>query len=122
MAELAASVVSIDIYDDFVAAAEKHLDAAGSGNVELHCMDMLREIPPGHFDAIIVSASLREIDRRLTDVLNPGGRLFAVIGDSPAKDAVRVTRDEEQNLQTEMLFETDLPALVNVARKPAFLF
>jgi len=122
MAELAASVVSIDIYDDFVAAAEAKLAAAGSTNVELHCMDMLHELPSGHFDAIIVSASMPEMDHRLIAALNSGGRLFAVVGESPVKDAVLVTCNGEQDLQTKVLFETDLPALVNIARKSAFSF
>ncbi len=122
IAELAASVTSIDIYSDFINAAEKKLADAGISNVELLCMDVLDELPPGHFDAIIVSGSMREMDERLVAALNPGGRLFAVIGESPAKDAILVTLDAEQNLQTVQLFETDLPALVNATEKPAFFF
>jgi len=122
LAELAASVISIDIYSDLIAAAEKNLAAAGIGNVELQCMDVLNELPPGHFDAIIVSGSMRNLDERLMAALTPGGRLFAVLGESPVKDAVLITRDAEQNWQTAKLFETDLPALVNAAEKPAFFF
>lgn len=122
IAGLAAAVTSIDIYSDFIVAAEKNLADAGISNVELQCMDVLNELPSGHFDAIIVSGSMREMDERLVAALNPGGRIFAVIGESPAKDAILVTLDAEQNLQTAQLFETDLPALVNATEKPAFLF
>lgn len=122
LAELAASVISIDIHSDLIAAAEKNLAASASSNVELQCMDILDKLPPGRFDAIVVSGSMRTMDERLVAALNPGGRLFAVIGESPVKDAVLVTRDAEQNLQTEKLFETDLPALLNTAEKPAFFF
>ena len=122
LASLAAAVTSIDIYSDLIAAAEKNLADAGISNVELHCMDMLDELPPGHFDAIIVSGSIQAMDERLIAALKPGGRCFAVIGNSPVKDAILVTRDAEQNLQTAKLFETDLPALVNIAEKPAFFF
>lgn len=122
MAGLAAAVTSIDIYSDFIVAAEKNLADGGIRNVELQCMDVLDDLPSGHFDAIIVSGSMREMDERLVAALNPGGRIFAVIGESPAKDAILVTLDAEQNLQTAQLFETDLPALVNATEKPAFLF
>jgi protein-L-isoaspartate(D-aspartate) O-methyltransferase len=122
LAELAASVFSIDIHSDFIAVAKENLADAGINNVELQCMDMLDELPPGHFDAIIVAGSMRAMDERLIAALEPGDRLFAVIGNSPVKDAILVTRDAEQNLQTTTLFETDLPALVNAAEKPAFCF
>jgi protein-L-isoaspartate(D-aspartate) O-methyltransferase len=122
LAELAASVTSIDIYSDLIAVAEKNLADTGISNVELQCMDMQDELPPGHFDAIIVSGSMRTTDERLIAALKPGGRLFAVTGNSPVKDAILVTRDAEQNLKTARLFETDLPALVNVAPEPAFFF
>jgi protein-L-isoaspartate(D-aspartate) O-methyltransferase len=122
LAELAASVISIDIHNDFIAVAEENLANAGISNVELQCMDMLDALPPGHFDAIIVAGSMRAMNEGLIAALKPGGRLFAVVGNSPAKDAILVTRDAEQNLQTAKLFETDLPALVNVAEKSAFFF
>jgi protein-L-isoaspartate(D-aspartate) O-methyltransferase len=122
LAELAASVTSIDIYSDLIAVAEKNLADTGISNVELQCMDMQDGLPPGHFDAIIVSGSMRTTDERLIAALKPGGRLFAVTGNSPVKDAILVTRDAEQNLKTARLFETDLPALVNVAQEPAFFF
>ena len=122
LASLAASVTSIDIYSELIAAAKKKLADNGISNVELQCMDMLDELPPGHFDAIIVSGSMRAMDERLIAAIRPGGRLFAVIGNSPVKDAILVTRDAEQNLQTAKLFETDLPALLNSAEKPTFFF
>ena len=122
LAELAAAVISIDIHSDLIAAAEKNLAASATSNVELQCMDMLDELPAGQFDAIVVSGSMRVMDERLVAALKSGGRLFAVIGESPVKDAVLVTRDTAHNLRTAKLFETDLPALLNSAEKPAFFF
>ncbi len=122
LARLANAVVSIDIHSEFIATAEKKLADAGISNIELHSMDALRELPPGDFDAIVVSGSILELDESVINAMKPGGRLFAVIGDSPMKEAVLVTRDAGQNWQTARLFETDLPALVNVAETPAFFF
>jgi protein-L-isoaspartate(D-aspartate) O-methyltransferase len=122
LARLAKEVVSIDIHSDFIAIAEENLTDAGISNVELHCMDVLSELPPGDFDAIVVSGSILELDDSIVSAMKPGGRLFAVIGESPVKQAVLVTRDAGQNWQTASLFETDLPALVNTTETPAFFF
>ena len=122
LARLARQVISIDIYSEFIATAEKNLADAGISNLELHCMDVFSELPPGDFDAIIVSGSILELDESVINAMKPGGRLFAVIGESPVKEAVLVTRDAGQNWQTARLFETDLPALVNATEAPAFFF
>jgi len=122
LAQLAASVVSVDIYSEFIAAAENNLADAGISNTKLQCMDVAKELPTGNFDAIIVSGSTIEVNESIIRALNPDGRLFAVIGDAPAKDAVLITRDTDQQWQKARLFETDLPPLVNTAESPAFFF
>jgi protein-L-isoaspartate(D-aspartate) O-methyltransferase len=45
------------------------------------------------------------------DWLRPGGRLFIIHGQSPAQEAVCLTRSA-QGFDTESLFETDIPYLV----------
>ena len=122
LARLAATVTSIDIHSEFIHAAEKNLADAGINNAKLQCMDMLSELPPDHFDAIIVSCSMPEMDERIIRALKSGGRLFTVIGESPVKEAVLVTQNADQDWQTASLFETDLPALVNLAEQQSFFF
>ena len=122
LARLAATVTSIDIHSEFIDTAEKNLADAGINNAKLHCMDMLSELPPDHFDAIIVSCSMPRMDERITRALKPGGRLFTFIGESPVKEAVLVTQNADQDWQTASLFETDLPALVNLAEQQSFFF
>jgi protein-L-isoaspartate(D-aspartate) O-methyltransferase len=122
LARLAATVTSIDIHSDFIDAAEKNLADAGINNAKLHCMDMLSELPPDHYDAIVVSCSMPFMDERIISALQPGGRLFIVIGESPVKEAVLVTQNADQGWQTASLFETDLPALVNPTEQPSFSF
>ena len=53
--------------------------------------------------------------------LKPGGRLFLVVGDSPVMDALLIVRAGDDQ-QTNYLFETDIPALENVAEEPEFFF
>lgn len=122
LAQLAAHVTSIDIHDDFLAAAQKCLTDNGSENVDLVGMDGTQELPQGRFDAIAVTGSVQTIDQRLVDALTVGGKLFIVIGDAPAMRATLVQRGGEDDWHTETLFETELTPLLNGALPPQFSF
>lgn len=122
LARLAAHVTSIDIYDDFLVAARRRLDECEIENVDLIKMDAMKELPEGMFDAIAVTGSVQTLDSRFADALNPGGRLFVIVGDAPAMSATRVTRFDADNWQSDTLFETDLAPLINGALPPQFSF
>ena len=122
LAKLSVHVTSIDIYDDFLDTAKRHLDECEIENVDLIEMNGMKELPEGTYDAIAVTGSVQTLDSRFTDALSPGGRLFVVVGDSPAMSAMRVTRYDEDNLQSESLFETDLAPLINGALPAQFSF
>ena len=122
LAKLSAHVTSIDIYDDFLNAAKQRLAECEIENVDLIKMNAMKELPEGTFDAIAVTGSVQTLDLRFVDALNPGGRLFVVVGDSPAMSATRVTRFDEDNWQSDTLFETDLAPLINGALPPQFSF
>jgi protein-L-isoaspartate(D-aspartate) O-methyltransferase len=121
LASLSAAVSSIDIHDDFIAAARENLDAAEVNNANLECMDAMTELPQGEFDAIAVTGSVPRIDDRFVQALKPGGRLFLVVGKSPLMSALLIVRAGEE-LQQNYLFETDIPALENIVSEPVFFF
>ena len=56
------------------------------------------------------------------DRLSVGGRLFAVLGDSPVMKAVIVRQPVAGSFQHVELFETMLKPLVNAAQPPRFRF
>jgi protein-L-isoaspartate(D-aspartate) O-methyltransferase len=122
LATLASHVTSVDIYESFLQDAKPKLDAAGISNVDLLQMDATQELPDGHFDAIVVTGSMQSVDPRLTAALNPGGKLFVVVGNAPAMTANLVTATGKDDWQTESLFETELAALVNGELPPQFSF
>lgn len=122
LANLAKHVTSVDIYDDFLNSAKQSLQNCNIENVELLQMDATQEFPEGSFDAIAVTASVPTFDERWITALNPGGRLFVVVGDAPAMSATRVTRADKDDWYSDTLFETDLPPLVNVTVQPQFFF
>jgi len=122
LASVASSVTSIDLYDDFVTAAEKRLAEFDIDNVTLHCMDAMIELPPGEFDAIAVTGAVEEVGQRFTQALKPGGRLFIVVGTSPVMHAMLISRTNDGEEAAEILFETDIPPLVSAAKPPVFSF
>ncbi len=122
LARLSAHVTSIDIHDDFLDNAKRRLADCEIENVELINMDGTKQLPDGNFDAIAVTGSLQSLDPRLKNALNPGGRLFVVLGSAPAMTATRVTRFDADEWQSEALFETDLAPLINGALPPQFSF
>lgn len=119
---LASEVTSIDLYEDFQAAAAANLEDSGVTNFDLQIMDGTQELPEGEFDVIAATGSIEVFDPRLVMALNPGGRLFVVVGASPNMEARLVTRTGENDWQTRSLFETDLPALVNGGLPAQFSF
>ena len=122
LANLGAHVTSIDIHGDFVDAARSKLEHAGIENVQLLEMDATQELPDGQFDAIAVTGSIQTFDPRFVDALNPHGRLFVVVGDSPAMEAKLIERAADHDWQSISLFETDLRPLVHGALPPQFSF
>jgi protein-L-isoaspartate(D-aspartate) O-methyltransferase len=122
LARLGDKVTSLDIYDDFTKTAQANLEDTGISNVELLHMDATRELPDATYDAIAITGSIQSFDPRFVMALNPGGRLFVIVGDAPAMDARVITRSGDNDWQTESLFETVVTPLVNGNKPPQFLF
>lgn len=122
IARLADRVTSVDIVEDFLKTATANLEDSGISNVELLTMDATKDMPDETFDAIAVTGSIQTFDARFVTALEPGGRLFVVVGDAPAMDARLITRTGDNDWQTESLFETELLPLVHGSKPPQFLF
>lgn len=113
LAHLAGAVTSLDIHEDFLETAAANLEQSGAKDVSLLAMDATKNLPEAKYDAIAVTGSIQTFDPRLVMSLEPGGRLFVVVGDEPAMDARLVTRTGDNEWETESLFETSLKPLVN---------
>jgi protein-L-isoaspartate(D-aspartate) O-methyltransferase len=122
LGRLAESVLSIDIDDEISAAAAKRLAEIDLHNVELRVGDALSLDISGQFDAIAVTGSVPELPDSWTDLLNPGGRLFVVVGRAPVMEALLITRHASNAIRREVLFETVVPPLVNTSQRQPFEF
>jgi len=122
LARLAGHVTSVDIHGDFINSARDRLAHENIENVELLQMDATQKLPAGSFDAIAVTGSIQSFDPRYVEALNPHGRIFVVVGDSPTMQAKLIERTDAHDWESRILFETDLAPLVHGALPPQFSF
>jgi len=111
LASLCRSLVTVDLHADFIANAKNRLAALDLNNIRYEQADVLAFNPDQQFDAIAVTGAVTDVPQVFLDWLRPGGRLFIIHGQSPAQEAVCLTRST-QGFDTESLFETDIPYLV----------
>ena len=123
LARLAGQVTSIEIIESLADQAHATLDAQGVEDLDLKVGDALAAgFGDGQFDVVVVSASVAAIPDPIVRWLRPGGRLFIVRGQSPAMEALVVTRTKSGRLSEDSLFETDLPRLIGAEDPPVFIF
>jgi protein-L-isoaspartate(D-aspartate) O-methyltransferase len=121
IASLARHVVSVDIFPDFVTAAEAKLAEHDIRNVELAVADATALDYVGRFDAIAVTVSVPTLDEHFVRMLRPRGRLFIVVGEAPAMEARLLTLQPGGGVTSEGLFETVLTPMINAARPQPFV-
>ncbi len=123
LAAQAMQVVSVEFHADLKEAAEAKLKAHGLANVVVKVGDAARDWgEDGRFDAIVLTGSTPLLPEAYLRRLNPGGRLFAVVGEAPAMQACLVTCVEPGACRTDVLFETRLKPLINALQPERFVF
>ena len=120
LARLSQEVVSVEQHADLADTARARLDKAGIGNVRVDVAEAVQGFEPKReFDVVVVTGAVFALPERFKRWLKPGGRMFAVIGESPVQCAVVLTRTGD-SYKEESLFETDLPYLTNAAPPKRF--
>lgn len=121
LGKLAGSVVSIEIDQALSASAKKNLDALSINNVELRVSDASTDdFSKQKYDVIVLGCSLNEQSKQLNELLNTGGRLFAIIGSKNKMQATIITRISDNEWQTKSIFETHLDYMQG--QEPALVF
>ncbi len=123
LASLGGHVYSVEIIPEFQARAAEKLAEAGIRNVTLEVGDAARGwTRHAPYDVIFVGGSLPLFPDDIRAQLAPGGRMVAIVGQSPAMEARRIVRLARDNWSETSLFETDLPPLINAPEPPRFVF
>ncbi len=122
MAGRGARVTSVEIDPHLAADAKARLARADIGSVELGVGDGARGWGNATYDAIVLTGSTPVLPDGFRQQLNPGGRIFAVVGEAPVM-AARLVRWVAPGAMTErILFETMLEPLRNAVVPAHFEF
>ncbi len=123
LASSAKQVKSVDIFPDFIEAASGKIAKTKFTNIELESCDAYSLLEKSdRYDIVVFTASLPSMDERFINLLNDHGRLFVIVGESPAMEARLYTKQNETSFSYECLFETDLPSLIGAKQKDEFEF
>jgi protein-L-isoaspartate(D-aspartate) O-methyltransferase len=118
-----AQVHSIDIFPEFTQSATPKLARYGIGNVSLQTGNAALGWPQGApYDVIVLTGSVPQLPDTLLQQLTAGGRLFAIVGQSPVMEARLYTLAAGGAAGCETLFETDLPPLLGLPLPSTFRF
>ena len=122
LAQLGRQVISVDIFPELTQTASQTLQKLGIKNTRLYTGDAAKGWKEQRHDVIAITGSLPSLSKRWRESLNIGGRLFVIVGESPIMEALLITRTSEDEWTQESLFDTELPALLNVKKPSAFVF
>jgi len=123
LAREAHHVYSVEIVPEFKALATEKLQAHGIHNVTLEEGDAAHGWDRhGPYDVIVLTGSVPVLPDSFTANLNPGGRLFAVVGDAPAMEGKLLTCLGKGVCRVADLFETSVPPLRNALQPQRFTF
>jgi len=121
LAKLAHSVTSLEYFADLSALAGSNLHNAGVHNVELRVDDATQASFDRKFDVIAVTAAVPVLTGQFSGLLNPGGRLFVVVGRAPVMQAMLIRLLADGSVVEKSLFETLLTPMINAPSNEAFV-
>jgi protein-L-isoaspartate(D-aspartate) O-methyltransferase len=123
LASQAGVVVSVELHADLKDQAEQKFRAHGLTNVQTRLGDAARDwTEDGAFDVIVLTGSTPLLPEAFLKRLNPGGRLFALVGEGVIMSARLVTATTAGVFRADNLFETRAKALQNALQPARFTF
>ena len=121
LAQLAKQVTSVELIAELSEQAQHRL--VGLDNIELQIGDASHGWDlEDRVDVIVATAAFVTLPDRYKHLLQIGGRMLVAVGISPAMKVQLIRRVAERQWQTETVFETVIPAMINAEPKPEFEF
>ena len=122
ISRMAQHVTSVELVQELSARAARTLAAHHYDNATLEVGDASRGWGNEKYDAIVLTGSVPLPPESFYQMLNTGGRLFAIVGDAPAMHATLVTCVAPGVFETTTLFETSVAPLINAPQPQRFTF
>jgi len=124
LAHRAARVVTLELHPELAAFARANLHRAGVDNCELVCRNGVELIDDVSMaaDVLVLSGAVAKVPDALFERLTPGGRLVAIVGQSPVMTATLFTKSDAGQVSSRNLFETLTRPLVGFPVTESFSF
>lgn len=128
LAHLVKQVDSVEVYEDFINQARERLSALViEQRVHLQVADVSAAnwaSPQIEYDIIALTGAVprESMLEPFKQLLKPGGRLFAIIGEPPVMGALLIHRMDRHDFCRTLLFETRLAYLHGFIRPRIFKF
>ena len=123
LAQLAKHVTSVEIIPELSAIAAENLTRTNINNIDLVVGDAANGWPlTQRIDVIVCTAAVVTVPDDYLQSLKVGGRMLAVVGEGDIMTVQRIDRVTEWEWQTDALFETVIPPMINAEPKPEFKF
>jgi protein-L-isoaspartate(D-aspartate) O-methyltransferase len=126
LAHKARHVTSVEIDPELKAFAEHNLSNYGITNVEVAqgngAQGWSNQGTEAPYDVIVISGSLPVLPEAFLKQLKVGGRIFAIVGESPVMNAEVITRVSDAAYDTVKVFETDVTPLREIKKHSHFVF
>lgn len=122
ISKIASAVIGVESVDVLFQSASTQLHAEGADTVSMSKGDITNGAPDqGPFDVIFVNGAVEDLPTTLADQLVDGGRLVYVKAAKGTGKAMLVTKTDGVISENE-LFDANVPALPEFAKKPEFSF
>ena len=123
LAKMSASVTSIELFKEFAELSQQHTRKLNLSNVEFIVADVFEYLHNlNKYDVIAVTGSSPHALNQLATLLQPGGRMFSILGNRPVMTATLTTHISADSYRHEKLFETSLASLIMPLGEKEFIF
>jgi protein-L-isoaspartate(D-aspartate) O-methyltransferase len=123
LSKLCKQVISVDYYADFTNNAARKLKAHHCDNVELITGDASQGwLDKAPYDVIVFTGALEQLNETHLLQILPGGKLLAIEGKPPVMQARLHQLDHQEQWTQSMIFETNIPLLIDKLKQKEFVF
>jgi len=123
LSKLGKHVYSVDCFEDLLEEANEKFRQHHLYNITL-AHGKAENGWPNHapYDAMIFTGAMPALPKNIHEQLNIGGRLLAVIGTEKLMRAVLIQKIAQNKTQEKILFETQIPKLLDIKEPRVFNF
>lgn len=116
LASAAKDVTTIEFFESIQSLAKQNL--SNYSNIDFQLGDASSNWDNGlQYDVIVLGAGSKTLSTDYKNKLKLGGRLFTTVGEAPVMVSQLLTRVSEHEWETETLFETTMPSLIENSSK-----